>query len=122
MQLVAKGYTESVASLAPRLRPAWTCVGNVQSDPLVSRQADISPKLNQDTRETCHGFLAGARPSLTAIFTRSARESAFIFCIILPRCAFTVISLIPSFKPTCLFNMPVTINFITSRSRGVSDV
>ena len=25
-------------------------------------------------------------------------------------------------KPTCLFNMPVTINFITSRSRGVSDV
>jgi hypothetical protein len=30
------------------------------------------------------------------MFTRSARESAFIFRIILPRCAFTVISLMPS--------------------------
>jgi pimeloyl-ACP methyl ester carboxylesterase len=35
--------------------------------------------------------------------TRSARESAFIFRITLPRCAFTVISL-PSSPPTCLFN------------------
>jgi len=56
----------------------------------------------------CRRFLARARSSLTAIFTRSARESAFIFCIILPWWAFIVISLIPSFKPTCLFNMPET--------------
>jgi hypothetical protein len=36
--------------------------------------------------------------------TRSASESAFIFRITLPRCAFTVISLMPSLPPTCLFN------------------
>src|SRR6185369_3334990 len=44
-----------------------------------------SININQRSGKTCHGFLAGARPSLTAIFTRSARESAFIFCITLPR-------------------------------------
>jgi len=33
----------------------------------------------------CQEFLAGTRPSLTAIFTRSASEPAFIFCIALPR-------------------------------------
>ena len=37
---------------------------------------------------------AAASPSLAAILTRSAREFAFIFRITLPRCAFTVISLI----------------------------
>ncbi len=31
----------------------------------------------------------------------SAREPAFIFRITLPRCAFTVISLMPSSRPTC---------------------
>ena len=45
---------------------------------------------------------------MAAIFTRSARESAFIFRIMLPRCAFTVISLMPSSLPTCLFNSPET--------------
>ena len=38
-----------------------------------------------DSVELCHGFLAGVRPSLTAIFTSSATESAFIFCITFPR-------------------------------------
>ena len=41
------------------------------------------------------------RRSFAAIFTRPAREAA----IILPRCAFTVISLIPSSPATCLFNL-----------------
>src|SRR5580658_2480726 len=59
--------------------------------------------------------------SLAAIFTRSARESAFIFCITLPRCAFTVISLIPSSPATCLFNRPETTNTITCRSRCESE-
>src|SRR5258708_2622787 len=59
--------------------------------------------------------------SLAAIFTNSARESAFIFCITLPRCAFTVISLMPSSPPTCLFNRPETTSAITCRSRCVSD-
>ncbi len=39
-----------------------------------------------------------------AILTRSGREPAFIFCITLPWCALTVISLMPSSPPICLFN------------------
>src|SRR5262245_31255660 len=69
----------------------------------------------------CHGFLAGASPSLTAIFTRSASESAFIFCMTLPRWAFTVISVMPSFNPICLFSIPATTQRRISCSRGVSD-
>jgi hypothetical protein len=46
----------------------------------------------------------GARHSLAAIFTWSGRESAFIFCITLLRCAFTVILLMPSPLPTCLLS------------------
>ena len=44
---------------------------------------------------------------------------AFIFRIMLPRCALTVISLIPSSLPTCLFGKPATTNAITSRSRAL---
>jgi L,D-transpeptidase catalytic domain len=46
-------------------------------------------------------FQRGATRRLAAIVTRSARESASIFRITLPRCAFTVISLMPSSNPTC---------------------
>ena len=67
----------------------------------------------------CQPFGAGARPSLAAIVTRSAREAACIFRITLPRCAFTVISLMPSSPPTCLFKRPETTNAMTSRSRGL---
>ncbi len=66
-------------------------------------------------------FGADVRRNFAAILTRSGRELAFIFCITLPRCALTVISLIPSSPPTCLFNRPATTNVITSRSRLVSD-
>src|SRR5574337_963784 len=48
-------------------------------------------------------FGVAARSSLPAILTRSGREPAFIFCITLPRCALTVISLMPSSPPICLF-------------------
>ena len=48
------------------------------------------------------------RPNDAAMFTRSARESAFIFRITWPRCAFTVFSLMPSSAPTCLFFRPET--------------
>ena len=68
-------------------------------------------------REDHRAFGARPRPSRAAIFTKSAREWAFIFCIILLRCAFTVISLIPSSAPTCLFKRPETTKAITSRSR-----
>ena len=61
-----------------------------------------------DRSVECQLLGAGARRSLAAIFTRSARESAFIFRITLPRCAFTVISLMPSSPPTSLFNSPET--------------
>ena len=43
------------------------------------------------------------------------------FPITLPRCALTVISLMPSSRATCLFNNPVTTNAMTSRSRGVNE-
>ena len=59
--------------------------------------------------------------SLAAILTRSARDSAFILCITRPRCAFTVISLMPSSPPTCLFKRPETTSAITCRSRPVRD-
>jgi len=83
---------------------------------LVSRESR-SPCLREDHR----AFGSRARPSRAAIFTKSARESAFIFCIILPRCAFTVISLMPRSLPTCLFNKPATTKAITSRSRQLSE-
>src|SRR5215470_6919201 len=66
---------------------------------------------------SCHAVGAGARLSFMAIFTKCARESAFIFCITCPRCFFTVISLIPSSPPTCLFNRPDATSAITWRSR-----
>ena len=49
----------------------------------------------------CQSFRAAARRSFAAIVTKAARESAFIFRITLPRCAFTVISLMPSSNSTC---------------------
>ena len=76
-----------------------------------------SPITNGAYRRYAAVVAAGAGRSLAAIFTRSARESAFIFCITLPRCAFTVISLMPSSPPACLFNRPEATNNITCRSR-----
>src|SRR5690606_38409314 len=68
-----------------------------------------------------HPSGAATRPSLAAIFTRSGSEPARIFRITLPRWAFTVISLMPSSPPTCLFSRPATTSAITCRSREVSD-
>ena len=50
----------------------------------------------------------------------SANEFAFIFRMTLPRCTFTLISLMPSSPPTCLLSNPEITNVITSRSRCVS--
>src|SRR5258707_13718787 len=69
----------------------------------------------------CYCLGASGRLSLAAILTRSAREPAFIFRITLPRCVFTVISLVPSSAPTCLFKKPETTNAMSSRSRRVSE-
>jgi hypothetical protein len=44
-------------------------------------------------RNCCQSFSVGARRSFAVIATSSAREAAFIFRIIRPLCAFTVISL-----------------------------
>src|SRR5436309_4631720 len=68
-----------------------------------------------------HARLVGAEDNFPAIFTRSATDPAFILRITLPRWAFTVISLMPSSPPTCLFNFPETTNVMTSRSRRLSD-
>ena len=51
--------------------------------------------------------------------TSAGSESAFIFRMTWPRCAFTVISLMPSSPPTCLFKRPEATRTMTSRSRGV---
>src|ERR1700734_2965019 len=71
--------------------------------------------LGADTPET------RVRRSFPAILTRSAIESAFIFSMTLPRCAFTVISVMPSSLPTSLFGLPAATKAITWRSRPVSD-
>jgi hypothetical protein len=63
----------------------------------------------------------GSRSSLATMLTSAGSESAFILRITWPRCAFTVISVIPSSPPTCLFKRPETTSTMTSRSRGVSD-
>ena len=42
-------------------------------------------------------------PSRAEMFTKSGSDSACIFRITCPRCTFTVISLMPSSAPTCLF-------------------
>jgi hypothetical protein len=47
----------------------------------------------------------GNSPSSAAMVTRSGRERAFIFRITLPRCPFTVISLMSSSLPTCLLSV-----------------
>src|SRR5216683_6751205 len=75
----------------------------------------------KDRSGDCYCLGASGRLSLAAILTRSAREPAFIFRITLPRCVFTVISLVPSSAPTCLFKKPETTNAMTSRSRRVSE-
>jgi len=58
-------------------------------------------------------------PKFSAIWTSSTNDFARIFCMTLPRCIFTVISLVPSSPATCLFNRPRMTRLITSRSRGV---
>jgi len=60
-------------------------------------------------------------PTFAAMFTRCGSELALIFLIMLPRCAFTVISLMSSSAAICLFKSPATTSAITSRSRRVSD-
>jgi hypothetical protein len=56
----------------------------------------IAEHLSVDNREGCLKFLgAPGTRSLDAMFTKCAKQSAFIFRMTLPRCAFTVISLIP---------------------------
>ncbi len=67
------------------------------------------------TTLTCR--MRGPELSLVAILTRSAREFAVLFCITCARCAFSVILLMPSSSPTCLFNRPETTNAMTCRSR-----
>jgi hypothetical protein len=65
--------------------------------------------------------LGRAGPSFAAILTRSRREFAFIFSITSQWWALTLISLMPSYPPTCWFNKPETTSAITCRSRTLSN-
>src|SRR5262245_42264439 len=60
-------------------------------------------------------------PSLSAILTSSARESAPIFSITRWRCIFTVVSLVPNSPAICLLSRPATTCAMTSRSRCVRE-
>ncbi len=55
---------------------------------------------------------------MAAILTKSARDSAFIFAITCPRWIFTVISLVPSSKTTCLFRIPETTSYDLALAHG----
>ena len=59
--------------------------------------------------------------SRAAIVTRAASDAAPILRMTLPRCALTVISLMPSANPTCLFSRPAATSAMTSCSRRLSD-
>src|SRR5690349_2197095 len=52
-------------------------------------------------------------PRRSAVVTRSGNERAFILRITWPRCAFTVISLMPSSAATCLLRRPETTSAMT---------
>src|SRR5580700_6000595 len=58
--------------------------------------------------------------SLSAIRTSSGKDLACIFFITWPRYILTVASLAPSSAATCLFSIPETTRFMTSRSRTLS--
>src|SRR5580698_2410253 len=60
--------------------------------------------------------------SLSAILTSSGNDLACIFFITWLRCIFTVASLAPISPATCLFSMPETTRFITSRSRMLNQL
>src|SRR6202012_4574891 len=66
-------------------------------------------------------FPFGQRPRDAAIGTRLAIDGASILRITRPRCAFTVISLMPSSPAICLFSKPKATNAITSRWRPLSE-
>jgi hypothetical protein len=57
----------------------------------------------------------------SAILTRSANDRARIFRMMLPRCIFTVTTLIPSSAAICLFRSPEVTKLRISFSRAVSD-
>ena len=58
--------------------------------------------------------------SLSAILTSSGKDLACIFFMTWLRYILTVASLAPSSAATCLFSIPETTSFITSRSRTLS--
>lgn len=74
-------------SVAGTALPAWFSYGKIEG--------------GRSRRTQRHSFGDATALSISAILTRSGNESAFIFCIILPRCAFTVISLMLRWPATC---------------------
>jgi hypothetical protein len=99
--------------------------------PADGENASTAPGTSVSGCSTCAGFsdsrfaewsgVSDGLRVLASIFTRSATEPADIFRITLPRCDFTVITLMLSSAAICLFSSPATTKAMTSRSRGVSD-
>src|SRR5262245_53089008 len=56
-------------------------------------------------------------PRRAAIVTKSGSDPAFILRITRPLCACSVMSLMPSSQPNCLFNRPEMTNTMTANPR-----
>src|SRR4029453_8857532 len=119
----ARGAAALPARLGHRQRGAASRVGERRENPLLPVRKDAGAGAGRPgVIRTKDQFIAAvARPRLVTMFTSAGSEFAFILRMTWPRCAFTVISLIPSSPPTCLFRRPETTRTMTSRSRGVSD-
>src|SRR3979409_2010241 len=83
----------SARRVASRIRQSTAAIGIGQQTML---SIDTEGPTREDQPPGGQEPLGGGIRRLAAIVTRSARESASIFRMTLPRCAFTVISLMPS--------------------------
>src|SRR5262249_50213838 len=86
----------------PHQRIAWEAARGCGSVWLLNEGANC-----RGPRTRCDGQASDGK-SLPAMWTRSAKECACILRMTWPRCAFTVISLMPSWPPTCLLRRPDT--------------
>src|ERR1035441_2517740 len=85
---------------------AGTDRGALRTALLAMRTAGDSERLKKLYLCIAHHDAVLRTPNASAIRTNSASDFAPIFCIKLPRCTFTVISLTPSLPAICLFMRP----------------
>ncbi len=99
------------------LRPVHRRIRDIRHAPGQGADRGAHPRATQTEPPCCRGRHMARASSLPAMFTSAARVRTFILRMTLPRCAFTVISLIPTSPATCLFKRPETTRDMTWRSR-----